>query len=120
MGLVYFGEQCFDASLIAFDKDGTLFDFHASWRPRFLRAADRLLSHFSNRTEMRDALFRTLGYNAADGTFGEDGPFATATSVATIHAAATVLHQLSRPTLPWYESEQLVRQEFAPGTGRPG
>lgn len=114
MGLVYFGEHCFDASLVAFDKDGTLFSFHASWRPRFLRAADRLLSHFSNQTEMRDALFRTLGYNAADGTFSEDGPFATATSDATAYAAATVLHQYSRPMLPWYACEQLARREFAP------
>ena len=114
MGLVYFGEHCFDASLVAFDKDGTLFDFHASWRPRFLGAADRLLSYFSNQSEMRDALFRTLGYNAGDGTFGEDGPFATATSEATIHAAATVVHQYSRPTLPWHGCEHLVRREFAP------
>ncbi|MDE0198830.1 MAG: HAD family hydrolase [Caldilineaceae bacterium] len=114
MGLVYFGEHCFDTSLIAFDKDGTLFDFNASWRPRFLEAAERLLYRFSNRTEMQDALFRTLGYNASDGTFGEDGPFATATSEATAYAAATVLHQYSRPTLPWHQCEQLVRLEFAP------
>ena len=114
MGTIYFGEHCFDASLVVFDKDGTLFDFHASWRPRFLEAADRLLSLFSNRTEIQAELFRTLGYNAAEGTFGEDGPFATATSDATVHAAATVLHQCSRPTLPWYRCEQLVRGKFAP------
>ena len=114
MGTIYFGEHCFDASLVVFDKDGTLFDFHASWRPRFLEAVDRLLSQFSNRTEIQAELFRTLGYNAADGRFGEDGPFATATSDATVHAAATVLHQCSRPTLPWYRCEQLVRGKFAP------
>ncbi|MDE0461803.1 MAG: hypothetical protein OXH93_05325, partial [Caldilineaceae bacterium] len=90
MGLVYFGEHCFDASLIAFDKDGTLFDFHDSWRPRFLEAAERLLSGFPDEIEMQDALFRTLGYDASEGTFGEDGPFATATSDATVYAAATV------------------------------
>ena len=117
MGLVYFGEHCFDAFLIAFDKDGTLFDFHDSWRPRFLEAAERLLFRFSNQTEMQDALFRTLGYNASEGTFGEDGPFATATSDATAYAAATVLHQYSRPTLPWHDCEQLVRREFAPVLG---
>ena len=114
MGLVYFGEHCFGASLIAFDKDGTLFDFHASWRPRFLEAAERLLCRFSNRSEMQDALFRTLGYKASDGTFDEDGPFATATSDATAYAAATVLHQSTRPTLPWHQCEQLVSLEFAP------
>ena len=117
MGLVYFGEYRFDAKLVAFDKDGTLFDFHASWRPVFLEAVDRLLSQFpqfSNRAEMQAELFRSLGYSAADGTFSEDGPFATATSDATIHAAATVIQQFSGPTLPWYECEQLVRRTFAP------
>lgn len=114
MGLVCFGEHCFEASLVAFDKDGTLFSFHASWRPRFLRAVDRLLSELPNRNVLEAELFRTLGYNAADGSFGEDGPFATATSDATAHAAATVLHRFSRPTLPWYECEQLVWRVFAP------
>ena len=114
MGLVYFGEYCFDAQLVAFDKDGTLFDFHASWRPRFLEAVDRLLSQFSNRVEMQAELFHNLGYNAADGTFSEDGPFATATCDATIHAAATVIQQFSGPTLPWYECKQLVRRKIAP------
>ncbi len=112
MGLVYFGEYCFDAKLVVFDKDGTLFDFHASWRPIFLEAVDRLLSQFSNRAEMQAELFRSLGYSAADGTFSEEGPFATATSDATIHAAATVIQQFSGPA-PWYECEQLVRRTFA-------
>lgn len=114
MSLVQFGEHCFDAGLVAFDKDGTLFSFHASWRPRFLKAVDRLLSQFPNRTEMQAALFRSLGYNAADGTFGEDGTFGTGTSGATVRAAATVLHQYSRPALPLDSCEQLVRQKFAP------
>ncbi len=114
MSLVQFGEHCFDAKLIAFDKDGTLFSFHASWRPRFLKAVDRLISQFPNRTELRTALFRSLGYNAADGTFGEDGTFGTGTSGDTVRAAAGVLHQYSRPTLPLYSCEQMVRQRFAP------
>lgn len=114
MGVVHFGEHCFDARLVAFDKDGTLFSFHASWRPRFLEAVDRLISQFPNRTEMQAALFRSLGYNASAGTFGEDGTFGTGTSSATARAAATVLHKYSRPTLPWNCCEQLVELRFAP------
>ena len=114
MGLVHFGEQRVDARMVAFDKDGTLFDFHASWRPRFLEAVDRLLSQFQNREEIQAALFHRLGYNAAEGTFGEDGTFGTATSSETVRAAATVLHQYSRPTLSWHSCEQLVRLKFAP------
>ena len=114
MGLVHFGEQRFDARMVAFDKDGTLFDFHASWRPRFLEAVDRLLSQFQNRDEIQAALFHRLGYNTAEGTFGEDGTFGTATSSETVRAAATVLHEYSRPTLSWHCCEQLVRLKFAP------
>ena len=114
MGLVHFGEHRFDAKLVAFDKDGTLFDFNASWRRTFLQAVESLLSPFSNRTEIRAALCRALGFDAVAGTFNEDGPFATDTSEATKRAATTVLHQLSDPPLPWDECEELVRRRFAP------
>ena len=115
MGLVYFGDHHFDARLIAFDKDGTLFDFNASWRPKFLKAVDRLLAQISHSDVLRTVLCSTLGYNMATGVFGEHGPFATATSEAIIHAASTVLFQHTDPQLPWFICEQLVRQEFAPG-----
>ena len=114
MGFVYFGDHHFDARLIAFDKDGTLFDFNASWRPRFLEAVDRLLAKISHSDVLRTALCGTLGYNIATGDFDEHGPFATATSEAIIHATSTVLFQHTDPQLPWFTSEQLVRQEFAP------
>lgn len=120
MGLVHFGEHCLDVRLVAFDKDGTLFNFHDSWRPRFLAAADCLLSQFANRTEMEAELFRALGYNAAAGTFCENGTFGTGTSIATVRAAATVLHMYSRPTLPWNSCEQLVKLRFAPILSNPG
>ena len=117
MGLVHFGEHRFDAKLVAFDKDGTLFDFNSSWRRIFLQAVESLLSQFSNRTEIRATLYRALGFDPVEGTFGEDGPFATDTSEATIHAAAAVLLQVTDPPLPWDECEQLVRRKFAPILG---
>lgn len=114
MGLVHFGQHRFDAGLVAFDKDGTLFDFNSSWRRPFQHAVENLLSPFSNRTELRAALYRALGFDPVAGAFNEDGPFAAGTAEATIRAAATALHQLSHPLLPWEECELLVRQRFAP------
>ncbi|MYC96872.1 MAG: HAD family hydrolase [Caldilineaceae bacterium SB0661_bin_32] len=114
MGLVHFGEHRFDAKLVAFDKDGTLFDFNASWRRTFLQAVESLLAPLSNRTQIRAALYRALGFDAVAGTFNEDGPFAADTSEATVRAAATALLQLSDPPLPWDECEELVRRRFAP------
>ncbi|MXY92784.1 MAG: HAD family hydrolase [Caldilineaceae bacterium SB0664_bin_27] len=114
MGLVRFGEHRFDAKLVSFDKDGTLFDFNASWRRPFLQAVDNLLSPFSNRARLWSPLCRALGFDTVAGTFSEDGPFAADTSEATVRAAATVLHQLSDPTLPWHKCEELVRRRFAP------
>ena len=114
MGLVYFGDHLHDAGLIVFDKDGTLFDFNASWRPIFLKAVDRLLSQMPHQAGLHTALCSTLGYDTAAGAFNEDGPFATATSEVTVHAASTVLFQYADPQIPWSACEQLVRQEFAP------
>ena len=114
MGLVYFGDHLHDAGLIVFDKDGTLFDFNASWRPIFLMAVDQLLSQIPHRAGLHTALCGTLGYDTAAGAFNEHGPFATATSEVTVHAASKVLFQYADPQIPWSACEQLVRQEFAP------
>lgn len=114
MGLVHFGDHPFDAKLIVFDKDGTLFDFGATWKPRFLAAIDLLGRRFPNRAEICAALHRTLGYDVDAKAFDELGPFATATSEAVIYAATTVLFQLSAPRQPWADCERLVRQNFAP------
>lgn len=114
MGLVHFGEHRYDAKLIAFDKDGTLFDFNASWRGIFLQAAEGLLSNFTDRTDLRADFYQALGFDAVEGTFSEDGPFAAGTSEATVHAAATVLHQHSDHSLSWHDCERLVRRKFAP------
>ena len=120
MGLVHFGEQRFDARLVAFDKDGTLFSFHASWRPSFLEAVDRLLSQFQNRDEIEAALFHRLGYNAAEGTFGEDGTFGTATSSETVRAAATVLHHTVLAQLRAARKAKVRASSLQPGQFRAG
>ncbi len=114
MSLVRFGDHAFDVKLIAFDKDGTLFDFSASWRPKFLAATERLLMHLPNGADVRSALYGTLGYDPASGSFDGYAPFAIATSEAVTFAATTVLFQQTAPRLNWDACEQLVREEFAP------
>ena len=114
MGLVLFGDHAFDADLIAFDKDGTLFDFSASLRPRFLAAVEQLIANLPGQSVIRAALYRTLGYDSASGAFDARGPFATATSAAIGYAATTVLFQHTGPSHDWGACEQLAREEFAP------
>lgn len=111
---VFFGPQPFSAGLIVFDKDGTLLDFAGTWRPKFLAGVDRLLAHFPSAPGLKSALFRTLGYDPAQGTFSVYAPFATATSEAIIYVIATVLFQHAQPGHSWDACEQLVRAEFVP------
>lgn len=114
MSEIFFGARRFDAELVAFDKDGTLFDFGASWRPAFLKALDSLLAPFPQPAGLRRALCRALGYDAGSGAFSEHGPFATATSEVIVQAAATALFQELGPRLSRLECERMVRDRFAP------
>jgi phosphoglycolate phosphatase len=114
MGLVQFGDHAFDADLIAFDKDGTLFDFGASLRPRFLAGVERLVASLPGQSVIRAALYRTLGYDPATGAFDERGPFATSTSAAIGYAVTTVLFQHTAPQQDWAACERLVLEQFAP------
>lgn len=114
MGLVQFGSNTFDADLIAFDKDGTLFDFGTSLRAPFLAGVERLAANYAGRSSVRAELYRTLGYNSATGKFDARGPFATSTNVAIGYALVTVLFQHSSPEQDWSACEQLVGEEFGP------
>ena len=61
MALVQFGCYTFDADLIAFDKDGTLFDFGASLRAPFLAGVERLVAHFTDQSDVRGRTVPHLG-----------------------------------------------------------
>ena len=114
MGLVQFGSYTFNADLIAFDKDGTLFDFGASLRAPFLAGVEQLVANFAGRSIVRAELYRTLGYNSATGMFDARAPFATSTNVAIGYAVVTVLFQHSGLEQDWSACERLVREEFGP------
>lgn len=114
MGLVQFGSYTFDADLIVFDKDGTLFDFGASLRAPFLAGVERLTANFAGRSNVRAELYRTLGYNSATGMFDARAPFATSTNAAIGYALVTVLFQHADPDQDWSACERLVWEEFGP------
>lgn len=59
-----------------FDKDGTLFDFRATWGGWTARAVDHLAGHGAD----RDALARRLGYDLAAGVFAKDSPVIASTT----------------------------------------
>ncbi|TVQ96040.1 MAG: HAD family hydrolase [Desulfovibrionales bacterium] len=54
---------------VLFDKDGTLFDFHASWRPVMERAA-RIAA--GGQPDLAAALLRAGGYDSSSKTFQAD------------------------------------------------
>lgn len=120
MAPVTFGDQPFQAELIVFDKDGTLFDFDRSWRPRFMTAVERLLSKIANRGEVRPFLYAALGFDPCAGLFEESGLFATSTGDAVARAAAQVLSRRSLPRLSWPQCQRLVQDEFVSVLAQPG
>lgn len=59
-----------------FDKDGTLFDFRATWGGWTARAID----HLAGRGADRAGLARRLGYDVAAGVFAKDSPVIASTT----------------------------------------
>lgn len=59
-----------------FDKDGTLFDFRATWGGWTARAIDHLADHGADRA----LLARRLGYDVATGVFAKDSPVIASTT----------------------------------------
>ena len=56
-------DRVFDAKVVVFDKDGTLIDFHTIWGSRMVSAAESILSACKGGDDLRDRLFRTVGYS---------------------------------------------------------
>lgn len=68
------GEQMIDAAI--FDKDGTLFDFRATWGGWTERAIDFLAGHGAD----PGAMGRALGYDRATGDFAKSSPVIASTT----------------------------------------
>jgi phosphoglycolate phosphatase len=110
MAIVYFGERAFDCDLVLFDKDGTLIDFQALWASKVVAGVDRLLAATGDGSDVRQALFRALGYDVETGRFDAHGPVVTAPMQVLYTIAATVLYQFGRD---WLHASQLADSQMA-------
>lgn len=108
MTQIRFGTFLFDASLIAFDKDGTLFKFDEVWRPPFLAGCQTLVSHFRNGPALKTELFQILGYDSAAGRFCGDGPFVFESSAEIRKRVAEAIYSSGAPQMDLPHLEALV------------
>ena len=99
----------FDVKVLVFDKDGTLIDFHTIWGSRMVSAAESMISACQGGDDLRDQLFRTIGYSLERNQTLGCGPLATAPIVQLETIVATVLHQAG---IPWDEAVLLAVEHF--------
>jgi phosphoglycolate phosphatase len=78
---------------ILFDKDGTLFDFHQSWGGW----AVLLLGDLAQDPDHAHVLGKSIGYDAARGTFAPDSPVIAGTAEEIAHALVAHLPDMALP-----------------------
>ncbi len=96
----------FDIDAIAFDKDGTLLDFHHLWGQKAQLWVDALIARTDGSATMRQALFQTLGYEPTSQRVVDDSPLAVASIPKLYTLAAGVLYQHG---VAWHVAEGLVQ-----------
>ena len=111
MPLVKVGNRQFDVDVIAFDKDGTLIDFHIMWGQRAVAAVNAVLERLGYDNQLENTLYQSLGYDRNSGTTESGGPLATVPLAKTDIIMSTVLYQHG---LPWHEAEQVILDTFSP------
>jgi phosphoglycolate phosphatase-like HAD superfamily hydrolase len=109
-------DRVFDAKVLVFDKDGTLIDFHTIWGSRMVSAAKSLVSACKGGDDLRDKLFRTVGFSLERNRTLGCGPLATAPIAELETIVATVLYQAG---ISWDEAvtlsvEHLTKRMVAP------
>lgn len=114
MALVQFGSLSFDADLVAFDKDGTLIDLDL-WGP-VAEAWVESLTPNPGDGELRQELYRSIGYDPRRHWIDPQSPLAMASSgqIQTIGAAT-----LYRFGVPWAEAEERARLGMQAGVTLP-
>ena len=115
MTRVQFGTVPFDADLVAFDKDGTLIDFEIMWG-RLARAWVEHLAAGSGDEELRQDLYRSLGYDLPRERTLPQSPLAIATTGQLQTIIAVTLY---RHGIPWPEAEDRAREAFQIGARLP-
>ncbi|MFP4067426.1 MAG: HAD family hydrolase [Spirochaetaceae bacterium] len=99
---------------VLFDKDGTLFDFRATWLPTLLDSADRMAGG-DERTA--NALVRAAGYDPDRDRFLPDGPVAAGSVVDVADAWYTVLQARERSRPERSRPERAARLGGGSGSG---
>jgi phosphoglycolate phosphatase-like HAD superfamily hydrolase len=110
MALIDFGTVPFDASLVAFDKDGTLIDFESMWGRLAEAWVDALTAGQSSGALARE-LYRSFGYDPQQHQTAPQSPLAIATTAQLQAIAASVLY---RHGVPWPEADDRTRMVVRP------
>jgi phosphoglycolate phosphatase len=108
------GNRVVDVDLVAFDKDGTLIDFHHLWGRKARLWVEDLARASEGRAALPQSLYRTLGYDEARERVVADGPLAVASMQKLYTLAAGVLYQHG---VPWHEAEQIVEDSVSRSIG---
>ena len=115
MAIVRFGTLRFDADLVAFDKDGTLIDFEFMWGRVAVTWVEHLTPNPADR-ELRQELFRSMGYDPQRQWTDPQSPLAMATTGQLQTIAADVLYRFG---VPWPEAEDRARLAVQAGAELP-
>jgi phosphoglycolate phosphatase-like HAD superfamily hydrolase len=110
MARVSVNGRYFDIDAIAFDKDGTLLDFHHLWGQKAQLWVDALVARTDGSAAMRQTLFQTLGYEPASQRVVNDSPLVVASIPKLYTLAAAVLYQHG---VAWHVAEGLVQTAVA-------
>jgi phosphoglycolate phosphatase len=108
------GNKVVDVDLVAFDKDGTLIDFHHLWGRKARLWVEDLARATGASAELRQSLYGTLGYDETRERVVADGPLAVASMHKLYTLAAGVLYQHG---VPWHEAEQIVEESVPRSIG---
>jgi phosphoglycolate phosphatase len=115
MALVLFGSLPFDAELVAFDKDGTLIDFDFMW-VRLAETWVKYLTPNPGDIELRQELYRSMGYDPQRQWTDPLSPMAMATTDQCQTILAAVLYRFG---LPWPEAQDRARRAMQAGAELP-
>ena len=111
MPLVKVSDRQFDIDVIAFDKDGTLIDFHTMWGEKAVSAVEAVLTRLGYDPGLENALYKALGYDPESGITASGAPLAIVPLAKTDIIMSTVLYQSG---LPWHEAERVILDTFSP------
>ncbi len=103
-----------DVDLVAFDKDGTLIDFHHLWMKKTRLAVEAVVREVAGSATLELDLYRSIGYDPKADKALVDGPLSISTMPKLYTICATVLYQHGHD---WHESEAVSRRAFAAGLG---